>query len=237
MRRRSTTRTAALLGAGAALGTAGALALALPASAHNYIVSSSPGDGETLTALPAEFSATTNDTLLDVTGEGAQFAFQVRDASGGYYGDGCVEIVDGTMSTAAAIGEPGDYTVGYQFVSADGHTVTGEYGFTWAPAGDYEASEPSAEAPVCGVTPAVGSEATESPEAEPTDGASDDATSDAAPVETASPAPGASGDTGSNDALWIIGALIAVVVGAGGVLFAVFRPKSKAPGTDDSAQG
>jgi hypothetical protein len=45
---------------------------------------------------------------------------RVRDAGGLYYGDGCLQVADDTMSTAAAIGPAGDYVLEWQVVSADG---------------------------------------------------------------------------------------------------------------------
>jgi copper resistance protein C len=38
------------------------------------------------------------------------------------------------MSTPAVLGAPGKYKVIWQIVSADGHVVSDEYSFTWAPA-------------------------------------------------------------------------------------------------------
>lgn len=129
--------------AAVALAVLAVLATAGPASAHNYIVASTPEDGQILTALPTEFSVTTNEALLDLGGSGSGFGIEVRDASGLYYGDGCVTVEGATMSATAAIGEPGSYTLVYQFVSADGHTLSDTLAFEWAPEGDYERSEGS----------------------------------------------------------------------------------------------
>lgn len=104
-----------------------------PAEAHNYLVSSTPASGEVLTSLPARFEVTTNGVLLNINKNGSGFALQVRDAAGRYYGDGCV-IVDGpTISTPAAIGAAGDYTVTWQVISTDGHTVSDTFPFSWKP--------------------------------------------------------------------------------------------------------
>ncbi|NEM91699.1 copper resistance CopC family protein [Galbitalea soli] len=111
------------------------LGLAESASAHNYLISSTPAAGSTLTTLPASFELTTNEPLLDLTGHGAGFAFQVKDAHGSYYGDGCLTVRGPTLSTEAALGAPGAYTVVWQIISADGHTVSGSIPFTWAPTG------------------------------------------------------------------------------------------------------
>jgi len=120
-----------------------------PASAHNYLVASTPADGEVLTALPEQFSVTTNEALLDLGGSGSGFGIEVRDAAGLYYGDGCVTVDGATMSAAATLGEPGEYTLVYQLVSADGHTVSDALTFEWAPVGDVEASKGSSSPGDC----------------------------------------------------------------------------------------
>lgn len=137
---------AALLAGAAVLGAAA------PAQAHSFIVGSTPAEGETLTALPEAFSVTANETLLDLGGQGA-FQLQIRDAAGSYYGDGCVDIVDATMSAVPAIGGSGDYWMLYQVVSADGHPVSGEIAFHWeAPVG-FSPDPAHPAAPVCGEDP------------------------------------------------------------------------------------
>jgi methionine-rich copper-binding protein CopC len=137
MRRGPSPLVAVALGAVLAtvLALGGVLALAGPASAHNQIVSSTPSPNETLTALPSRFEIDTNNALLDIGGTGRGFAFEIQDAAGKYYETGCVSIVDDNMFTDARLGAPGAYTVIYQLVSSDGHTVSGRIPFTWAPTG------------------------------------------------------------------------------------------------------
>jgi len=142
------------LGLAAVVLSAGAVVLvtAAPAWAHSGIVASTPEEGATLTELPEEFSVTANETLLDLGGQGV-FQLQIRDADGGYYGDGCVSIVDATMSAEPVLGTSGDYTMLWQVVSADGHPVSGEIPFAWeAPAG-FEPAPSHVAAPVCGEDP------------------------------------------------------------------------------------
>ena len=173
------------------------LATAGPASAHNYLVESTPAAGEVLTVLPEQFSVTTNESLLDLGGSGSGFGLEVRDADGLYYGDGCVAVEGATMSGAAAIGAPGEYTLIYQLVSADGHTVSDSFTFEWAPEGDFERSEGSTSPGDCNGLYARG------------DG-------------TATPAAAASIDLAT--VLWIGGALAAVVI-AVLVTLLVLRPR------------
>jgi copper resistance protein C len=134
------------------LSTAAVLVAAAPALAHSVIVASTPEEGETLSALPESFSVTANETLLDLGGQGV-FQLQIKDAAGGYYGDGCVSIVDATMSAEPAIGDSGEYTMLWQVVSADGHPVSGEIPFTWEAPEGFEPAASHDAVPVCGEDP------------------------------------------------------------------------------------
>jgi methionine-rich copper-binding protein CopC len=113
------------------------LGLAAPASAHNFLVSSDPSSGQTLTKLPSRFTITTNEGLLDISGHGAGFAFEIEDASGRFYGDGCVTVTGSGMSIAPTIGPAGSYRVLWQIVSADGHIVSNTFNFTWKPSAGF----------------------------------------------------------------------------------------------------
>lgn len=132
-----------------ALVGAAVLVAATPAWAHSEIVDSTPEAGETLTALPDAFSVTASETLLDLGGQGV-FELQIRDAAGDYYGDGCVDVVDATMSADPALGASGEYTMIWQVVSADGHPVSGEIDFTWEAPADFEPAVGVGVAPRCG---------------------------------------------------------------------------------------
>jgi hypothetical protein len=147
----------------AALAVAGCavLGLAAPASAHNYLVSSTPEVGGTLTELPDRFDITTNDRLLAIGGSDSGFAFRVIGPDGRYHEDGCVSVDGPSMTTKAALGSSGRYEVEWQIVSADGHTVSDRYDFTWkAPAGfspDRGSATPATCATGDGSSPAPGS--------------------------------------------------------------------------------
>ncbi len=142
-------RRAAAIGVGALVVLGSVLAVAGPAEAHNYLVSSTPTVGATLTTLPRDFSVITNGVLLNINKEGSGFALQIRDAKGLYYGDGCVKVDGPGISMEAAIGAPGKYTITWQVISTDGHTVSNTYPFTWAPAGTATASTGQKAAPDC----------------------------------------------------------------------------------------
>ena len=145
-----------LLVLGAVLGVVVPLiGTASPAQAHNNLVSSTPKADETLTALPKNFTITTNDILLNMDGRASGFGLQVTDSAGKYFGDGCVTVAGRTMSTAAALGAGGKYTVTWQVVSTDGHTVSDSYIFTWQPPTGFTASSGSAKVPNCNGTASV----------------------------------------------------------------------------------
>ncbi|MHA6694427.1 copper resistance CopC family protein [Homoserinimonas sp. A520] len=198
----------------ASLGVVGLLALgmsigvATPASAHNYLVSSTPAEGDVLTALPDEFVITTNDDLLNLGADAGGFALQVQDADGLFYGDGCVAVDGPSMTAVAALGAPGSYLLTWQVVSIDGHTVSGEIPFAWTPDDVTESSEGSATPPVCGEA------AQQEPTPEP------DVTEEPiapAPEEAEAPAP--------SDLLWIGGAIAAVVIAAATTMLVLSRRK------------
>ena len=126
------------------------LGLSGPAFAHNFLVSSTPAAGQTLTALPSKFVITTNEGLLDLSGHGAGFAFEIEDAQHRFYGDGCVSVDGSSMTIASAIGAAGKYRVVWQLVSADGHIVSNQYSFTWAPSDSFRPSVGSGHPQDCG---------------------------------------------------------------------------------------
>jgi methionine-rich copper-binding protein CopC len=202
------------------LAAALALGLAAPAAAHNFIVSSTPAEGEALTTLPEQWQITTNETLLDLSGQGAGFAMLVSDDDGQFYGDGCVTVEGPGLSMPAALGADGAYTLTYQFVSADGHTLSGELPFTWQAPADFDAHVGLAEPPVCGETasaPAPEPTATAEPDAEPT----------GEPVVEAEPIEPISDDATP----LVIGIAFAVVLAVIGVVTAaIMRSRARRPG-------
>ncbi|MDX2026618.1 copper resistance protein CopC [Microcella sp.] len=125
------------------------LGAAAPAAAHNYVVSSTPEEGETLTTVPELFTVTANDILLDLSGEASGFGMVISDAAGGFYGDGCVTVDGRSMSTVAALGAAGDYTLTFQLVSADGHTLSDTIAFRYEPTAKPSTSPALTSAPVC----------------------------------------------------------------------------------------
>ncbi len=161
------------------------VAVAAPASAHSALLASTPADGETVTTMPAQFSVTANEPLLDLTGDATGFAIQVVDAAGRYYGDGCLSVSDSTLAMGATLGEPGEYRLYWQVVSADGHPVSGELAFTWAPTDGSTVTAGLGAPPVCGET---GETPTPTPTVTPSETPTAEPTATAAPETEESPA-------------------------------------------------
>ena len=95
--------------------------------AHADLVETSPAQGEVISEAPASIVLRFNEepleamvdvVITDATGE--VVAMDAAEASG-------TEVV---MPWPGAIGT-GDYTVAYRVVSADGHPITGTFGFTY----------------------------------------------------------------------------------------------------------
>lgn len=207
-----------LVGAGVAVLAASVLGVAGPASAHNYPVSSSPAENATVTEQPGTISLTTNDNLLSF-GNGSAIEVSGPASEPRYYGDGCSRIVDATIETDAQLGQPGTYTVTWQVVSTDGHPVSGEYEFEWAPADGTELAAGSASEPTCPTA------AAEAPTAA-SDGA-DDSTADAAATSASS----------LGDLLWIAGALVVVVLAVVVTLLVLRRRNPDAPSDAEVYEG
>ena len=199
----ATAATLAVVG-GAVLG------LAAPASAHNYLVSSTPQVGGTLTELPDRFDITTNDRLLAIGGSDSGFAFRVIGPDGRYHEDGCVSVDGPSMTTKAALGDSGKYEVEWQIVSADGHTVSDRYAFTWKAPEGFAPDRGTAAPATCADGTGGGAGATSAPDA-------------------------AAGDTGGDSS-----ATDALFIGAGGIVLAgvvvavlLLLRRRPAPAADD----
>lgn len=205
----ATVTRAGLLAVVGALVVGGPVLAATPAEAHNYVVASTPSAGQTLTQLPEQFEVVTNEPLLTLGGSTAAFAFQIVDAAGMHYETGCVTVEGAAMSTPARLGAAGEYTALWQLVSEDGHSVSGEIPFTWAPGEDSEITQGSASAPACGDDT----------------GGTDPSTS---PTAVAAPDSTKPADIPISDVLWIGGALVAVGAAVGIAILLLGRRKPTA---------
>jgi hypothetical protein len=102
---------------------------ATPASAHARLVRAVPGDGATVTTAPARVRLVFDENmrppaLLTVTGP-----------SGSRVDHGSVQVLDNTASVRVEVLAAGRYTVAFRVVSADGHPVSAQTSFVFAPGG------------------------------------------------------------------------------------------------------
>ena len=122
-----------------------------PALAHNVVEDRIPVPESTITDSPVEVSIATDDIFLDLGENQGGFAIVMMDEAGLYYGDGCVKLQERQMTASIALGSAGTYTVVYQFVSADGHSLSESYTVEFQPTEDHVETAGVPNPPVCGV--------------------------------------------------------------------------------------
>jgi len=129
----------------------GLLLVASPAQAHNAVDWRTPAPGTTLTESPVAISISTDGDLLDLGGNSRGFGIALMDESGLYYGDGCVSVSEHAIQASVTFGEPGTYSIVYQFVSADGHSLSDSYEVTFAPVSNHTPAQGFSTPPECGL--------------------------------------------------------------------------------------
>ena len=153
-----------------ALTTALALAAlvgAAPAQAHEALASTSPADGQTITANPGKVSITL--TAPPTTGIAGANILTVTAPDGHVISSDEVTI-DGTMlTTEAEIDHAGEHTVAWRAVSNDGHPIEGKFSFIYAPedADTGPSGAPASAAPGTGDAAAPASAAATTEPADP----------------------------------------------------------------------
>lgn len=116
---------------GLALAAAAVLASAVPASAHDQLVSSTPGDGERLDSAPSTVSMSFSGDLLVLDSELTGAVVLVVDESGTDWVTGEVTVDANTVTAQLDPGMPeAGYQVRWQVVSEDGHPISGVIPFT-----------------------------------------------------------------------------------------------------------
>ncbi|WP_413320359.1 copper resistance CopC family protein [Agrococcus sp. 1P02AA] len=206
------------------IAAAAAAVILLPS--HASVIGSTPTEGDVIVEQPGTFSVAMNEEILAVEGASGTNVMQLTDATGLFYGDGCSTVDGDTITLDAELGTAGDYTLTYQLVSADGHTVDGTVEFAFEPAPSVETAAGSEAAPVCGAsTPAS---------AEPVPAETAGSTPSSEPQPSASAEAGAAGEPteGSNVPLLIGGGVAALAVAAG-LAFALNRRSNRRTGEAD----
>ena len=119
-----------------------ALVGAPSASAHADLVGTNPADGSVVPVAPTsivlEFNEEPLKTMIDVVitnDAGDVMAMDAAEASG-------TEV---SIPWPAFL-DAGDYTVAYRVVSADGHPITGTFGFTYTGGASSDTAPPVDEA-------------------------------------------------------------------------------------------
>jgi hypothetical protein len=117
------------------------LGFALPASAHNVLVGSTPTAGSSLAAGPSrvelDFNAPVQRGADVITVIGPDGNHWERTENATVNGD--------SVSTdVSPLGPAGQYKIGYRIISADGHPVSGEVTFTLTAAGSGKPVAPAA---------------------------------------------------------------------------------------------
>lgn len=155
---------AAAVAAALAAASAIALAPASSASAHDYLVSSTPAANSTVTSAVADVTLRFDDIVLNDGGHGA--LVQVTDTSGRNFESDCATIQGRDVTVPVALGAAGSYRVTWQIVSADGHPVSDSIQFTYhgpaqgeGRAGPLAKCGTSVQAPAAGATSAPASAA------------------------------------------------------------------------------
>jgi copper resistance protein C len=112
----------------------GLFVLAVPASAHNSLISSNPTNDASLATGPQTIVLTFDQPVQE--GEGLN-SVAVTGPDGNEWQGGAA-TVDSNVVTAPVreLGPTGVYTIGYRIVSADGHPVSGQVKFTLTTAGN-----------------------------------------------------------------------------------------------------
>ncbi|AGW40325.1 hypothetical protein O159_00460 [Leifsonia xyli subsp. cynodontis DSM 46306] len=105
------------------------------AAAHDYLISNDPAADSTVTAPIGSVTLTFNAPVLDLSGDGTGTLITVTgpDSDSRHFETGCVTVSGSTISAPVSLGNGGRYTVTYQAVSSDGHTVSDSYAFAYQP--------------------------------------------------------------------------------------------------------
>lgn len=142
------------------------LLTAQPAAAHNALRSSDPADGAAVASAPAQITLTFDQAALEIGSE-----VVVTAADGTVVSSGPVQLADVAVVQPLAEQRPaGAYRVDWRVTSADGHPISGTFGFTATEA----VGAPAAGAPTDAATDA----------ATPTAEASEEASAEASPSES-----------------------------------------------------
>jgi methionine-rich copper-binding protein CopC len=147
------------------LSLAALIGVSSPAMAHSDELNTSPEQGSTVDAGRIPITLTFGEELL--TGDDSiSHEIVVANEAGALIPALCASAEGFDLSSAAAIDQPGKYSVTWRTVSADGHPVDGTFDFTVVNNTDYDAATDAVDACVyamatTGETPMLTSETEE----------------------------------------------------------------------------
>jgi methionine-rich copper-binding protein CopC len=127
------------------LSLAALLGSASGAWAHSEELNTSPEQGSTVEAGRIPIILTFGEELL-VGDESISHEVVVTNEAGDILPALCASAEGFELSTAAALDQPGTYTVTWRTVSADGHPVSGSFDFKLVNSTDYDAATDAVDA-------------------------------------------------------------------------------------------
>ncbi|GMA32599.1 copper resistance CopC family protein [Litorihabitans aurantiacus] len=164
--------------------------LAAPASAHDSLISSSPADGEALTAAPADLTLTYSAEIAQI---GADVV--VTDTAGTVVSQELTVAGTDVVVPLAQDLTAGAYSVAWRVTSSDGHPIDGMFTFTLDLPAESPTAEPTSSAPE---ESSSASESATTPESDAPTSAS--TTEEASPTASDSDTVTATSDAASTDA-------------------------------------
>ncbi len=133
------------LSAALSLALAAMLGSAVSSLAHSDEFKTSPETGSTIDAGRIPITMIFGEELL-VGDESISHEVIVTNAAGEIMPALCASAQGFELTTAAALDQPGEYTVTWRTVSADGHPTTGTFSFNVVNNNDYDASQDPVDA-------------------------------------------------------------------------------------------
>jgi methionine-rich copper-binding protein CopC len=198
----------ARLAIGVVIAGAFSIGAAVPASAHDVLISSDPADGSTVRSALSMVSFTFDQPVANVAP-----VISLIGPGGKQYAAGMPKISGNVVTGDVAQGPAGAYTAAYRFVSADGHPVSGEVRFTLAASGATESGGAVTDGATAPSSARMSVPVASAQVARPTDAAFDAAV------------PATKGD-GLSVGIWI-GLVAAVLVIAAAAVVLLRRPPDK----------
>lgn len=120
----------------AAVAAAAAMVTAAPAFAHDSVIGATPEDGSVLQEFPDTIELEFSGEIQDGFNTVAITRDRVGDPDLVYSGEPRIDGRDVILEIPADVeAEPGDYKVGFQIISSDGHATKGMTAFTYDPDG------------------------------------------------------------------------------------------------------